>query len=354
MKIKLLFIDDPLEPVGGGQRSLLALLEGLNRQRFEPSVILSREGEFARILRESRIPISIIKLKDLFQEIGRRKPDLIHCNAATNKYAFIAALGAKFFNIPFVWHVRVIDSAGWRDHIMASLSTKIIVISEAVRGKIRGPQNQKKMIKIYNCVTGEFHHDDDRKKMRREFGWEDNVWVVGVFSRLDPWKGHSLFLEVANLLVKSLPDSRFLIVGDGPPEYKQALEKLVNQHHLESKTVFTGFRRDIPRLMNMCDVVVNLSVTPEPFGRTIIEAMSCQIPVVATNMGGPTEIISNGEDGFLTPPSPEELAAAVEKLRRDPVLYQKIVRNAYQKVLNYFTLDRHIAAVENIYSQILN
>jgi len=104
----------------------------------------------------------------------------------------------------------------------------------------------------------------------------------------------------------------------------------------------------------LCDIIVNLSTQPEPFGRTIIEAMSCGKVVVATNLGGPKEIIENGVDGFLVEPKVDEICEVILQILSDDELYKKISFAAMNKVKEKFSLSKQIDQIEKLYVEIIN
>jgi glycosyltransferase involved in cell wall biosynthesis len=135
--------------------------------------------------------------------------------------------------------------------------------------------------------------------------------VVGVFSRLAEWKGQHVLLEA----LRDLPNVTALIVGDALfPEdraYADRLRRTIQDDGLGSRVRMTGFREDVPVLMHACDVIVHTSTAPEPFGRVIVEGMLAGRPVIATNIGGPAEVLNHGETGYLVPPGDAQTLADV-------------------------------------------
>ncbi len=357
MKIKILYLDMPLEPPGGGQISLLLILKYLDRTKFEPVVFVPNECSFTRSLEKENISYKITPFWSLFFDIYKITPAIIHCNAPTVKYAFLSAVCSKLLKIPFIWHVRVIESAGWKDKLIGNLSTKIIVISDAVKSKFFWLKNNDKIVKICNSVDTEKY----KPKLDIEYQYQvlnivQNKKVIGIFSRIEPWKGHKLFLEAAKILSQSLNRSIaqsfvFLIVGDGPE--RKSLELRVESLELKDKVIFAGFRYDVPELMNLCDVVVNPSIEPEPFGRTIIEGMSCGKVVIATNLGGAKEIIEHNIDGVLVEPVKEKLANAILEIISNEKKRAMIEINARGKINSLFTLTKQLSALENLYIKTL-
>jgi glycosyltransferase involved in cell wall biosynthesis len=182
------------------------------------------------------------------------------------------------------------------------------------------------------------------EKLRRELGLE-GVPVVGAFGRLTPWKGQHVLLEA----LPHLPDVHALVVGDARPEdenYAKALRQQSNDLGLADRVHFTGFRRDVPRLMHLSDVVVHTSVAPEPFGRVIVEGMLAGTPVVATRGGGVLEIIHDGINGVLVPPGDAiALAEVLRGLLMDPGRARTLSRAGHVTALERFSLQAMLDGV---------
>ena len=198
--------------------------------------------------------------------------------------------------------------------------------------------------------TERFKPVDDMDDLYEELDLKKDEKIIGVFSRLDKWKGHKLFLEAVKMLVGRDLKCKFLICGEGAE--RSDIEKQINNLNMQKEVLILGHRKDISRLMNICDSIVNPSIEPEPFGRTIIEAMACEKVIIATNMGGPTEIIENGVDGFLIKPDGVELAKAISKILNNDELRESVSRNARKKVLEKFSIERQICLIEDIYDNL--
>ena len=355
MANKILFFDQPLSPPGGGQMSLLGLTQTLDHKKYDPTVLLPYTCDYEKMLKKNSIRYVVKPVKSWLSFLRSEKPDLIHCNAATTRRSFWLGVFANMLGIPFVWHVRVQDSAGWKDRVMAFLATKIIVISNVVARKFKFMHADKKLIKVHNGVRMEtFQQSHDQSVLREEFGLNAGTKIVGVFSRLDPWKGHSLYLEMAKHVLKEYKDVCFLIVGEGEEKYKQILHEEAKRLGVEEYTIWAGFREDVAALMSMCDVIIHPSIEDEPFGRTIIEAMAASKPMVATNLGGPQEIITHAHDGYLAEAKAEKLANFTVRLLKNEELCKDIGQKAYQKVSQQFTMDVHAQKVQSIYEECLS
>ena len=141
------------------------------------------------------------------------------------------------------------------------------------------------------------------------------------------------------------------MVGEG--KEKEDIKKNIYDLNMQKEILILGHRKDMARLMNICDIVVNPSIEPEPFGRTIIEAMACGKVVIATDMGGPREIIENKIDGFLVNPKADELAKTILEILNDEELIKSMGKNARKKVFEKFSIERQIREIERMYSDLI-
>lgn len=343
-KIKLLFLDTPLDPPGGGQRSLLELLASIDPGKYEKTVFIDRPTAFAEMVAATASRVSAVGLSGLFPRIRALAPDLIHCNSAATRYTFAAAVCSKIFSIPFVWHVRVADRAPLRDAVIGSMSDRIVVVSDFVAerfgGVALGGVQRRKVARVYNPIdTDRFRPMPTADEVRKEFSIGQSTGIIGVFARPDRWKGRSILPAVKSELRARGLDTVFIVAGG-----ESALPSAE-----EDGFIYAGYRDDIPRLMNACDIVWALTAEPEPFGRTVAEAMACAKPVMATRAGGPLEIISDGEDGFLSPFEPAPAAALAARIMQDSAMALRIGAAARAKIISKFDRRKIAAEIENIW-----
>jgi len=359
MNIKnILYIDAPISPPGGGQESLLLILKNIDRNKFNPiSMINSLNTPIIQEIEKMNIPVFVSKnsFVSIYKIISQYKPSLIHCNSATTRCTFYSVVASKLLRIPFVWHVRITESAGWKDKLVAILSTKIIVISDVVKEKFVWIGKKNKVVKVHNAVnTKIFRPGLDIEYLFSELNIEKEKKIVGIFSRLDPWKGHTLFFESARIIKDNIPNSIFLVVGEGEKEYKNQLLSYVENLRLKDDVIFTGYRKDIPQLMNACDIVVNSSIKPEAFGRTIIEAMACGKVVVTTKTGGVIEIVEDNVTGILVPTkNATALARACLYYLENKEKTDEMGLRARKRVEDFFSVTENIKKFEKLYFQIL-
>jgi glycosyltransferase involved in cell wall biosynthesis len=148
-----------------------------------------------------------------------------------------------------------------------------------------------------------------------------------------------------------VPKVRLLFVGTGDNE--DELKRQVKLKGLEKYFEFTGHVTNVKDYMNQSNIVVHTSIEPEPFGMVIIEAMALEKPVIATNIGGPLEIIDHEKDGFLIPPlNPVILAEYIVRLAKDADLRMKIGKKAREKVIAKFEVRSYTRQIESIYDEL--
>jgi len=186
---------------------------------------------------------------------------------------------------------------------------------------------------------------------------DKNPYYVGMVGRITPLKGHIYFLRAMAKVLKEFGQNlRILIVGDAPKkEYKEELEIEAKRLGLERIIEFIPATDDIPSIMERLDLLVLSSIRPESFGRVIIEAQASGVLVVATRLGGAIEIIEDKKTGLLvTPSEPEEMAKAIIRLIKDEKMAEEIVKNAYERIKQKFTLESFANATLKVYEEALN
>src|SRR5207249_1734650 len=151
------------------------------------------------------------------------------------------------------------------------------------------------------------------------------------------------------------PSVRFLIVGEScmDPSYRLELEQRARNLNLTGRIIFTGQRSDVPQIMREIDISVLPSLT-ESFSNTLLESMANGLPVVATNVGGNPEIVSDGINGLLVPPKdPAALSRAIVELLGNPELARRLGRAARQKVVNEYSVECLLRRTEDLYIGLL-
>jgi L-malate glycosyltransferase len=204
----------------------------------------------------------------------------------------------------------------------------------------------------------------DRARVRTELGMPDTgALLLGVVAQLSPWKGQDTAIEALRLLCEQDVDAHLLLVGSvkfadratrfDNVAYVERLRRLIADAGLERRVSWLGEREDVPRVMRALDVLL-LPSWQEPFGRTLIEAMALGVPVIATNVGGPREIVRDGCEGLLlAPDQPGEWATAIRRLGEDEQLRTRMGTAGRRRVRDAFSTDAHGRAIEALYGRAL-
>jgi glycosyltransferase involved in cell wall biosynthesis len=180
----------------------------------------------------------------------------------------------------------------------------------------------------------------DRLRVRREFNIHDNAPLAVVIGRLERGKGQHVFLRAAAHVLQHLPETRFMIVGGAANHANRHFEAELKQQArdlvIADRVIFTGERHDIADILAAADVVVVPSTAPESFGLVVVESMAAGRAVIATNHGGPAEIIRHGEDGLLVRPDDDAaLGRAMLRVFHNEALRLWLEHNAPARVATF-------------------
>jgi len=174
--------------------------------------------------------------------------------------------------------------------------------------------------------------------------------VVGNVAALVPHKGQRHLVEAARLVIQEMPDVRFVILGEG--ELREPLERQVHEHHLQKHVLLPGFRTDVIGCIKGFDLFTMSSVT-EGLGTSLLDAMACARPIVATSAGGIPEIVEDGVNGLLVPPRDHAaLADAIVRMLKDPARRQRMGDDGLARVTARFTVDRMVEQTAEVYARV--
>jgi L-malate glycosyltransferase len=183
-----------------------------------------------------------------------------------------------------------------------------------------------------------------------EFYLPTHAPIVGNVAALVPHKGHHHLIDAAALVVREVPDARFVIVGDG--ELREPLERQIREKHLERHVFLAGFRADALELTKGFDLFAVSSVT-EGMCSALIDAMAASKPAVATDAGAIAEVLVDGETGFLVPPRDHAaMASRLVVLLKDSGLRSWMGATALARVRARFTVERMVEEVAGAYARL--
>ena len=174
--------------------------------------------------------------------------------------------------------------------------------------------------------------------------------IVGNVAALVAHKGQRHLVEAAVAVLPQVPDARFVIAGEG--ELRPVLERQIKEHHLEKHVLLAGFRPDVLSVHKAFDIFVMSSVS-EGLGTSLLDAMACAKPVVATAVGGIPEVVVHGETGFLVPPRDHAaMARAIVTLLKDDALRQRMGEAGRTRALGRFSAERMVQDTLRVYQRV--
>jgi glycosyltransferase involved in cell wall biosynthesis len=235
-----------------------------------------------------------------------------------------------------------------------------MVVSDALEKIMieRHKCDPQKVVKIYNGIEIDeyrINYEEEvmhgKSRLRKELGLKNEVPVIGAIGRLVWQKGFEYFIEAIPNVLKKVPESMFLIVGEG--ELKEKLKVKSEKLKVKDSLIFTGFRDDIKKILQSIDVLVMPSLL-EGLPMILLEAMAMGKPIIATDIEGIKDVLENVRTGLLVPPKdPKALAdAIVDLLIHRGKAYQ--MGNKARTVVNeQFSVDAMVEKVEEVYQELL-
>lgn len=365
--LRLLFV--LTSPVRGGvEEVVLALLRRLDPAAFRvalaapPALLESLAPDLAGVpVATAAVSASswrnVSEIRRLGAFVERVRPDVV--NPHLFRSVLVAAPLARALGVPAVvetyhgreaWRQGPLRGSFLADRLVARTLDRVIAVSEAarvflVRGK--GYPASKIVVVPNGRDLSVFRPGMARAAARGELGLAETVPVVGVVGRLETQKGHAYLLEAWRSVTRALPETRLLVVGDG--SLRGALEARARELGIAGSVLFTGFRSDVPRMLDAIDVLALPSLY-EGMPLTAIEASAMALPIVATAVDGTPEVVRSGITGLLVPPAdPEALARALAPLLRDPAARRRMGAAGRQHALARFDLEAQVEATARVY-----
>ncbi|MGQ3684441.1 MAG: glycosyltransferase family 4 protein [Candidatus Loosdrechtia sp.] len=365
--------------VGGAETMLYKLLSRIDRNVFTNQVIsLTNKGPLAEKIESQGVPVEAlgmcrgmpdpVRVWKLSRSIRNKRPDIIQ----TWMYHadLIGGLAAKFAgHFPIVWNIRHsnLDAKAnkkttiWTAKACALFSGKIPVrivsCAESSRDVHVGiGYHSGKMLVIPNGFDLEGFRPDTEAKVsvRRELGLETDALLVGMVGRFDLQKDHQNLVLAAKYLKEQGIDVFFVLCGRGVANNNEMLTGWIREAGLTDRFFLLGFRDDIPRLTAALDIACLSSAFGEGFPNVLGEAMACEIPCVATDVGDSANII--GDTGRVVPPkNPVALGKALKELVC--MGYEGragLGRSARKRIRERFELSKVVKRYEELYMGLLN
>ena len=384
-KIKVLYFVPIASAIGGADRALIYLIQGLDPDYYEVTVVLPEEGDYLSLYQAlpvkikflqactierfdnirkllssaARLPRSVLTLVKI---IRREGIDVLHTQKINSLDGVIAARLTGIASVqsihenpaPPLWLWQLLSS------IIYALNDQIIVSCDETSRQVPALNpSRRKISKIHNGIDLTAFQDQGVSSLRVEFGIPDTAKVVGVVSRLAPSKGIEYFLQAIPQILALHSDVYFMVVGDtttGSPselDYNQSLHSLVRDLGVASQVIFTGTRQDIVAVLQAIDIFVH-PAKADILPVVIMQAMAMARPVVATHVGGIPEEVDDRVTGILVPPGDSlALAEAIMRLLESPDLRQSMGRAGKRRCEQHFSISQYVQEIQRVYHQIL-
>lgn len=383
--MRILYVNHTAE-VSGAERSLLSLLEGLPgsiearvaapRGRLELALaplgipltpIAGTSGSLR--LHPLHTPKALADMSIAAAQVRRaaraHRAEIVHANSI--RAGIVVGLARP--RCATVVHVRdclppgAVTTATMR--LIGGTATVVIANSAYTARSVLAAAPRAQVEVVHNAVDLSRWDPGriDREAARARLGAPPGRLLLGVVAQLSPWKGQDVAIEALRQIRAAGVDAQLLLVGSAKfvaratrfdnEAYLDGLHALVARDGLEDRVSWLGERDDVPELVRALDILL-LPSWEEPFGRALIEAMALEVPVIATKIGGPVEIVEDGREGLLL--APRDAAAwaqAVLGLAADPARRAAMGRAGRARVQEQFTLARHVEETLGVYRRAL-
>jgi len=369
-RINVLFVADHLSYEGkmhGVGRFFWNVLPRFNRNKYNviPCVLRKKDalndlfisqGIKIRYLGKTKFsPSTFMILRKIIKE---EKIDILHLHQyGSSNFGRLVGFIA---GIPVIIHSHDTDPnyplyQRIADLILARFTDRVIAVSESAKESTIKKRSirEDKVIVMHNAIPLEEFQEltpEQKKEERRRLGINQDYKIVGTVTRLREEKGNKYFLYAAAEVLKVFPKTVFLIVGDGP--LREELQNLSKKLNIAENVIFYGFSRNIQRFHSIFDIKVIASVN-EGFPLALLEAMAMGKAIVATDVGGPNEILKDGETGLLVPAKDSgALAQKIIYLLGNNQELERLARNA-KKESEKYDIDLYVRKLEREYEGLL-
>lgn len=284
-------------------------------------------------------------IKKIQKFIHKEKPDIIHVNGSQDHW--VCALANRLMGKP----VSIVRTRHNTYRVKENYPNKLlnlkwtdyqIVVCDSVRQDLASHPafDETRMCVIHNGIDPKLFapNPEARRRIRAEFDYRDEHIVCGIVARLEQAKGHEFLFHAVAQIVSDFPQLRVLTLGRG--KKKRELKQLAEDLKIQDIISFAGFRNDMPDCMQAVDFGVQPSIDCDTSSFSLKEQMAAEKPVVASDYGGLTEIVTNGQEGWIVPAGTvEQLALAIRRLLEDHEKAKRMGKAGRERVLRDFTVQ---------------
>jgi len=366
---RVLHVIDSLD-LGGAQTLLLDLCKHADAGRYEVEVAcMHGPGVFALEFEKIGIPVHVLSpstwppnyIPGFLKLLARRDPEIIHFHLFGSNFV-AKPLAALLGKQALVVHDHTNAESRINsplllvaDALTNRLSTRVIAVAESVRRLLieREGLGDDRVITLPNGIDSELFFPpttEEKMSARRSLGIPEDHFVIGGVGRLAEVKNPRVFLKVAAKFLEHNPRTNFVIAGTGPLEAE--LRELAASLGISDSVQFLGHITDRVHLYRALDVLL-ITSDSEGTPMTLLEAMSCGVPVVSSAVGGIPEVCQNNRDALLVPPGDVVgFTDALKRLHGEWGLSGKLAENARSKVVQQYEIRGLVRRIEGIYAEL--
>lgn len=348
---------------GGAERVAVELACALDRERFEPQVLVTREdGPLRRLLDDADVPTTVLGRRSRYdlapwREARRHlaaRTDLLHCHKyGSNAWGAIIGSG---LGVPLVAHEHNFSERAGRmrrivdRQLIARRADRILCVSDSVAEVELASGVPPELIEV---VANGVRTDAalPREAARSQLGLEGESFTVGIVGRLRPEKGHERALEAVAQLAARGRDVRMVVVGDGPCAAE--LKLLAGRLGIAGRVTWAGEHPQAALLPNAFDVALLTSFW-EGLPLAALEAMAAGVPVVASSVGGLPQLLRDDAGVLVESQTPAAFADAIELLLDEPQRRASIGQAGHRRIIEQYSFETMVRRVEHLYELLLS
>jgi L-malate glycosyltransferase len=347
----------------GGQNQVLVTVMGLRALGHRTLLVANPSGELRQRAKEGldllplapRTEMDLNAAWRLSRFIKQLRPDVLHAHDphAVAMAALALSMSTQLAKPPLVasrrvdFHLRGSALSRWKYRQVDCF----ICASDAIRQMLVGDGvPEMRAVTVHEGIDLGHVEAAPPAKLHEELWLPHHAPLVGNVAALVPHKGQRHLIEAAMLVLPQVPDARFILAGEG--ELRPALERQIREHHLEKHVLLVGFRPDVLSLHKAFDIFVMSSLT-EGLGTSLLDAMACGKPIVATTAGGIPEVVVDGETGCLVAPRDHEgMARAIVSLLKDEALRRRMGEAGRTRARVHFSAERMVQDTLRVYQRV--
>ena len=348
---------------GGAQESYTGLLLGLDRSRYDVRALSLSAGSAVQRLRALGVGVEVIDeaddelaVRELSAWLRREEIDLVHAHMyraeVVGTRAAVAAGTAVIVATVHSSRVRSPEDVETLASLTPSMD-RLIVPSEAIERKVRAEgRDAARFAIVPNGIDlSRFSGPVRPCALRREDGIPAAAPLLGVVARLEPEKGHRHLIDAMPAILAGVPDAWLAVIGEGSEADALRAQARALGPTVAGRIVFTGRRDDVSAVTADLTVAVLPSLR-EAQGISLLEAMARRVPVVASDVGGIPEVVTDGVDGLLVPAgNAAALAEAITGLVRDASLARRLGEAGRRTVEERFSIDAQVRRIQAVYDE---